>query len=31
MVEASKQIYGGSRVEVGVKARRYLPVPGGLR
>jgi SAM-dependent methyltransferase len=31
MVEASKQIYGGSRVEVAVKARRYLPIPGGLR
>ena len=31
MVQASKQIYGGSRVEVGVKARRYLPVPGGFR
>ncbi len=31
MVEASKQIYGGSRVEVRVKARRYLPIPGGLR
>jgi len=30
-VQASKQIYGGSRVEVGAKARRYLPIPGGLR
>jgi len=30
LVEASKQIYGGSRVEAKVKARRYVPVPGGL-
>jgi len=31
MVQASKQIYGGSRVEAVAKARRYLPLPGGLR
>jgi len=31
MVQASKQIYGGSRVEVASRARRYLPIPGGLR
>lgn len=31
MVEASKQIYGGSRVETAVRARRYLPIPGGFR
>jgi hypothetical protein len=31
LVEASKQIYGGSRVETTVKARRYLPIPGGFR
>jgi len=31
LVEASKQIYGGSRVEATVKARRYVPVPGGFR
>lgn len=31
MVEASKQIYGGSRVKAASKARRYLPIPGGFR
>lgn len=31
MVQASKQIYGGSRVEAKAKARRYLPLPNGLR
>lgn len=31
LVEASKQIYGGSRVEATVKARRYVPIPGGFR
>jgi SAM-dependent methyltransferase len=31
LVEASKQIYGGSRVEAKVKAQRYLPIPGGFR
>ena len=31
LVEASKQIYGGSSVEAKVKARRYVPVPGGFR
>jgi len=31
LVEAGKQIYGGSHVGAAVKARRYIPVPGGIR
>jgi SAM-dependent methyltransferase len=30
LIEASKQIYGGSHIEAKVRARRYVPVPGGF-